>query len=140
MELSFLDRTLTELDHVRLTHLLYRNDGGALPAAQAAAIADLLDGALVVPSRRVAPDVVTMYTRVVLRDVDSGAESTVTLTYPADAEPAEGFVSVLSPIGWSLLGLPVDSQAQWSTPDGGHRTAEIRAILFQPEASGDYTL
>ena len=32
MELSFLDRTLTELDHVRLTHLLYRNNGSALPA------------------------------------------------------------------------------------------------------------
>ena len=60
-----------------------------------------------------------MYTRVVLRDADSGAESTVTLTYPADAEPAEGFVSVLSPLGWSLLGLPVGAEAQWSTPDGG---------------------
>jgi regulator of nucleoside diphosphate kinase len=140
MDLSFLDRTLTELDHVRLTHLLYRNDGSALPAPQAAAFADLLDGALVVPSRRVAADVVTMYSRVVLRDPDSGAESTVTLTYPADAEPAEGFVSVLSPIGWSVLGLPVGAKAQWSTPDGGRRAAEIRAILFQPEASGDYTM
>jgi regulator of nucleoside diphosphate kinase len=140
MDLSFLDRTLTELDHVRLTHLLYRHEGAALPAPQAAAFADLLDGALVVPSRRVAPDVVTMYTRVVLRDAESGAERTVTLTYPADAEPAEGFVSVLSPLGWSLLGLPVGAEAQWSTPDGGRRAAEIRAILFQPEASGDYTI
>ena len=139
MELSFLDRTLTELDHVRLTHLLYRQEGSALPAAQASAFADLLDGALVVPGPRVAPDVVTMYTRVVLRDLESGAESTVTLTYPSDAEPAEGFVSVLSPLGWSVLGLPVGAEAQWSTPDGGRRAAEIRAILFQPEASGDYT-
>ena len=58
---------------------------------------------------------------------------------PADAEPLAGFVSVLSPIGSALLGLRVGSVARWASPTGDEMAAEILAILFQPEASGDYT-
>ena len=63
----------------------------------------------------------------------------LTLCYPDDAEPAQGFISVLSPVGASLLGLRVGAQAQWHTPQGEPRSAQVRAILFQPEATGDYT-
>jgi len=88
----------------------------------------------------VPPDVVTMYSQVLLLDRASGERNKVTLCYPADAEPAEGFVSVLSPLGWSLLGLRAGQVARWSTPSGGERAAEVLAILFQPEASGDYSM
>jgi regulator of nucleoside diphosphate kinase len=47
-------------------------------------------------------------------------------------------VSVLSPVGSALLGLRVGSIARWSTPAGDEKAAEILAILFQPESSGDY--
>lgn len=129
-----LDRTLTELDHVRLVRMLQRL------AAAPAPMGELLDLAHVVPSRAVEPDVVTMYSQVQLIDAASGARSTLTLCYPHDAEPAAGFVSVLSPVGRALLGLRVGDVAQWATPDGGMQSAEIVALLFQPEASGDYTL
>jgi regulator of nucleoside diphosphate kinase len=59
--------------------------------------------------------------------------------YPEDARPSDGFVSVLSPAGSSLLGLRVGDLARWRTPTGDEGTAEVVAILFQPEASGDYT-
>ena len=82
-----------------------------------------------------------MYLRVVLRDVNSGTESTVTCDLSGRRRAGRGIrTRVLWPMGWSVLGLPVGAQAQWSTPDGGRRAAEIRAILFQPEASGDYTI
>jgi regulator of nucleoside diphosphate kinase len=80
-----------------------------------------------------------MYTQVLLLDHASGERSKVTLCYPADAEPADGFISVLSPLGWSLLGRCVGQVARWSIPSGGERAAEVLAILFQPEASGDYS-
>ncbi len=128
-----LERTLTELDHVRITRLLQRQQ------ADLACIDDLLDQADVVPSRAVDPDVVTMYSQVQLRDMAAGTRSTFTLCYPADAEPAAGLVSVLSPMGRALLGLRVGDRAQWATPDGALRAAEVCALLFQPEASGDYT-
>lgn len=140
MELLALERTLTELDHVRLLNLSRRDtrvDGSPAPRP---AIRDLLDACAIVPSRQAPPDVVTRYSQVVLRDLETDERSTLTLCYPADAEPASGFISVLSPVGTGVLGMRVGSVARWFTPAGEPRAAEIVAILFQPEGSGDYTL
>lgn len=139
MEVLALERTLTELDHVRLTKLVHRDrrDGSSSPAPH---IEDDLDAAAIVPSRQVSPDVVTMYSQLLLLDLATGQRNKLTLCYPADAEPGAGFVSVLSPVGWSLLGRCVGSTACWRTPAGDEKAAEILALLFQPEASGDYSL
>ena len=129
-------RTLTELDHVRLAALLRR----AAPAApKAPALVDLLDSADLVPSRQVDPDVVTMYSRVQIADAADGRRHELTLCYPGDAEPEAGFVSVLSPIGAALLGSRVGETVRWLTPTGSERAAEVVAVSFQPEASGDFT-
>lgn len=140
MKDSTTDRTLTELDSVRLKSLIQRHRRGGVAPAQMDAIEDMLDEASIVPSTQVSPDVVTMYSRVLLLDAHTGQRSTLTLCYPPDAEPERGFVSALSPVGWSLLGLRVGEVARWSTPAGAQKQAEIVAILFQPEASGDYTM
>ena len=140
MEVLPLERTLTELDHVRLLNLLRRDARGDGLPAKPQAIEDVLDASALVPSREVTPDVVTMYSQVLLQDIRTGQRDSLTLCYPADAEPAMGFVSVLSPVGSALLGLRVGSMAQWSTPGGDQRGAKILAILFQPESSGDYSM
>jgi len=139
VEALALERTLTELDHVRLSNLLRRDRRGDRASMPPIEIEDLLDGCAVVTSRQVRPDVVTMYSQVLLQDIDTGLRSKLTLCYPADAEPAAGFVSVLSPVGSSLLGLPIGAVARWRTPAGDERGAQIIGIPFQPEASGDYT-
>lgn len=140
MEVLALERTLTELDHVRLLNLARRHTRVDGSPALRSAIDDVLDSCEIVPSRQAPRDVVTMYSQAVLADLQSGARSTVTVCYPADAQPAAGFVSVLSPLGISLLGMRVGNVARWLTPVGEERAAEIVAILFQPEDSGDYTL
>jgi regulator of nucleoside diphosphate kinase len=137
MNVQARERVLTELDHVRLAMLSGRGSRDRLPNSPG--IDAVLDEACVVPSRSVAPDVVTMYSQVVLRFVGDGVARKLTLCYPGDAEPQFGFVSVLSPIGLSLLGQQVGAMVRWQSPDGGERMAELDAILFQPEASGDYT-
>jgi regulator of nucleoside diphosphate kinase len=81
-----------------------------------------------------------MYSQVELQDLPTGLRSKLALCYPADAEPAAGFVSVLSTVGASLIGLRVGNVARWSTPAGEERAAEILAMLFQPEASGDFAM
>jgi regulator of nucleoside diphosphate kinase len=128
---SLNERTLTELDFVRLDRL--RRQGAAWH------VDELLDMASVVPSREVPPDVVTMYSQVLVLEDGHAERRRLTLCYPDDAEPAEGFISVLSPVGLALLGLPVGSVARWHAPDGTPHRAEVLALLFQPEASGDYT-
>jgi len=131
------ERVLTELDHVRLAMLSNRGLRARLP--NSLGIDALLDDARVVPSRRVASDIVTMYSQVLLRFADDGSKRKLTLCYPQDAEPRFGFVSVLSPIGMSLLGQPVGAMVCWRSPDGSERAGHVDAVLYQPEASGDYT-
>ena len=81
-----------------------------------------------------------MYSQVLLEDCASGRRYRLTLCYPSDAEPSAGFVSVMSPVGASLLGLHVGAIARWVTPSGDQGAAKVTALLFQPEASGDFTL
>ncbi|WOB06040.1 GreA/GreB family elongation factor [Piscinibacter gummiphilus] len=126
------ERTLTELDHIRLARL-------TLPSGDEGLIDELLDSAELVSSRAVSPDVVTMYSQVELADLATGHRQRLTVCYPHDAEPSAGFVSVLSPVGASLIGRRVGSIARWQTPHGDEGAAEVVALLFQPEASGDYT-
>jgi regulator of nucleoside diphosphate kinase len=127
--------TLTELDHVRLEALLRRAAGDL----RASPLAELLEAADLVPSREVDPDVVTMYSRVLVADEPDGTRRTLVPVYPQDADPEGGAVSALSPMGAALLGRSVGETVSWSGPDGARRTARIVAILFQPEASGDFT-
>lgn len=140
MEVLALERTLTELDHVRLLNLVRRDRRGDGSPTPRETIEHVLDACAIVPSRQIPPDAVTMYSQVMLQDLVTGVRSKLTLCYPADAEPAAGFVSVMSPVGASLLGQTVGSMARWSTPAGDQRAAEVLAILFQPEASGDYAM
>ncbi|MGV3570028.1 MAG: GreA/GreB family elongation factor [Ramlibacter sp.] len=133
--LTPVERTLTQIDHVRLTRLVGR--AGALPGAEA--MRQLLECSDLVASPAVPPTVVTMYTQALLEDPAGGEPYKLTLCYPDHAEPAQGFVSVLSPVGAALLGLRVGAVARWCTPGGHAGAARILSILFQPEASGDYT-
>lgn len=125
------ERTLTELDFVRLNKLT----GNHPPPA----LADLLDLAEVLPAREVPADIVTMYAQVEIEDLPTQQRQKLVVCYPGDAEPGAGFISVLSPVGMGLLGLKAGEIARWHTPDGAEVAARVVAILFQPEASGDYT-
>lgn len=131
-------RVITELDHVRIYNLLKRQYGSAT-APQAEELGDVIDNADLVRAQEIAPDIVTMYTKLRVADGAGDAERSITLCYPPDADAAKGMISVLSPIGTALLGLRVGEVARWHGADGKESSVEVRAIEFQPEASGDYT-
>lgn len=129
------ERTLTEIDHIRLTRLasLRTTHGSDDP------LDDLLSSSELVASPSVPADVVTMYSQILVVDEASGARMKIALCYPADADPAAGFISVLAPLGTALLGLRVGDVAHWSGPGGEPHASRILDMLFQPEATGDYT-
>lgn len=124
------ERLLTEIDFARLSNLR----GGQFPPE----LVDTLESLDLVPSREIPPHIVTMYSQVVVEDLKSLKRQELTLCYPDDTAPHLGFISVLSPVGASLLGQRVGAIARWHTPNGDACAAEIVALLFQPEASGDY--
>ena len=127
---NFGERKLTELDFTRLMKF---TAAGALPQ-----LGDLLDEADVVPARAIPQDVVTMYAQFVIRDLKMQRRRTVVVCYPEDADPAQGYISVLSPAGMGLIGLPVGAIARWVGAGGEESVVQIEGILFQPEATGDY--
>lgn len=127
----FPERVLTELDHARLNKL------GLAQLPQD--LADELQAVDLVSSQEIAPDVVTMNSELELVLPGQARRQRLTLCYPRDAQPSAGRISVLSPIGMALLGRRVGDTISWSMPNGEACQAELAALLFQPEASGDYT-
>ncbi len=99
---------------------------------------ELSRGVLVAPTD-VPPDVVTMNSRVDLVDLDTGEEMVCTLVFPNEADVAQSKISVLAPIGTAMLGYRVGDTFEWKVPDGIRRL-QIKGVLYQPEAAGDYNL
>ena len=87
----------------------------------------------------ISSNVITMNSRVRLRDVVNKRETEITITYPQEAEPKERRVSVFSEIGLALLGRRATDVVSWKIP-GGVGLFEITEITYQPEAAGDYHL
>lgn len=132
---------LTEQDLNRLRHLivdLTRTARGAQAGIEA--LEEILDLGRIVPVEEIPHDVVTMNSEVVFEEIDSGDQRTVTLAYPDEADPADGRVSVLSPVGIALLGLAVGAETELTLPRGRTARIRIRGIRYQPEASGEYSL
>ncbi len=84
-------------------------------------------------------DVITMNSKVLLRDIDYGDEMTYTLVYPDDADLSQDKISVLAPIGTAILGYRTGDQVEWEVPNGVVRL-RVEKLLYQPEAAGDFDL
>jgi len=98
-----------------------------------------LDRAVVVPSKKVPADVVTMNTQMRVTDLDSNKEMSFQLVFPSEADFERGKVSILAPIGTALIGYRVGDTVEWKVPSGTRRL-HIDEITYQPEAAGDYLL
>ena len=99
---------------------------------------ELSRGKVVAP-KEVPPDVVTMNSRVRLVDLDTHEEMVYTLVFPQEADITQSKISVLAPIGTAMLGYRVGDTFTWQVPDGVRRL-QVKQVLYQPEASGDYHL
>ena len=98
-----------------------------------------LDRAKVVKPKKVPSDVITMNSTVTVVDLDTGKEEVYTLVFPEDANAGQGKISVLAPIGTAMLGYEVGDTFEWEVP-AGKRRLQVKSILYQPEAAGDYHL
>lgn len=115
-----------------------RKRGGQVPAGL-----DQLEEELArcaeVKQETVPKDVVTMNSKVTLKDLTSGKDVTCTLVFPDEADSAQGKVSVLAPLGMAILGYRVGDKISWQMPSGV-RELQIETVHYQPEAAGDYQL
>mgnify|MGYP001945304523 CR=1 FL=1 len=76
-----------------------------------------LERARVVEDKAV-PETVVRMGSTLTYTADDGAPSTVTLVYPGEADIAEGKVSVTTPVGTALIGLPLGQSIDWTARNG----------------------
>ena len=97
----------------------------ALEAAAAAALADLLVEARLVPHEELPPDRVAMNSKVTYREDPGGVRRSVVLVHPIEADAGFGRISVLSPIGLALLGRTAGSVVTVDVPAAKVLTVRI---------------
>jgi regulator of nucleoside diphosphate kinase len=81
------------------------------------ALADVVMEARLVPHHELPVNRVAMNSRVTYRDA-TGAERSVFIVHPREADPSVARISVLSPIGRALLGRKRGSTIEASLPGG----------------------
>jgi len=131
---------ITDFDKKRLEELIrVAEDFGNRERKDLALLARELVEAEIVTSKEIPEDVVTMNSKVILLDVDSGELMNLVLVFPQDADADLGMISILAPVGTAILGYSKGSTVEWPVPSGIRRL-RIEEILYQPEAAGDYHL
>lgn len=94
-----------------------------------------LERAEILDPRKMPPDVITMNSKVVLTELDTGDPLVLKLVYPDDSTSDEENVSVLAPVGTAMIGYRVGDVFEWDTP-GGKSKLRVDKILYQPESHG----
>ena len=129
---------ITRLDFERLSSVIERAS-----SRFDTEIVELLDrqlsSALIVDSREIPPDLVTMNSRVRYRRTLGGSPREVAVVYPPDAAPDRARVSVLSPIGVSLIGRRA-GRVTGELDRLPSMRLHIDQVSYQPEASGHFDL
>ena len=87
-----------------------------------------LERARVVDDSNIPGDIVRMGSTVLYR-TDAGQEQRVTLVYPVDADIAQGRISVLTPVGTSLIGLRVGQSITWR--DRAHKRHMLTVLAVE---------
>jgi regulator of nucleoside diphosphate kinase len=116
-------RTLTQTDYADLARLLV----GPGNRAAAQHFKSLIDGCAVVAPDECAPDVIRMHSQALLTS-GSQQPAWMTLCYPDEADSARGHLSVLSPLGSSLLGRRAGDRITWRAFGRVYR-AEVTHVL-----------
>lgn len=127
---------LTEKDYQRLLVLIQEQRATGTTAANIAHLGEELKRALRVPSEEIPSDVITMNSRVRLKELKSGNEMEITLVYPKEADIQSRKISILAPVGTAILGCKENDVVEWPGP-AGTVSYKVEKVIYQPEAAGD---
>jgi regulator of nucleoside diphosphate kinase len=131
--------TEADLDRLRTLIAVMKHPGHDQVREDLDRLEEELDRAEIVTPQSLPHDVITMRSRVRLRDVVSGQEMVYSLVFPNEADLRQGKISVLAPIGTALLGCQAGEIIEWDVPAGLKRF-KVEEVLYQPEGAGDYHL
>ena len=126
---------ITEADYVRLQRFV--DSSRVFRQRDAKHLDDLeqeLERAAIMKAGEVPSDVVTMNSRVKVKDLNSGRVTTYQIVFPGEADIAKNKISVLAPLGKGMLGYRAGTTVEWQVPSGMRRF-RILGVEYQPEAA-----
>lgn len=132
---------ITRYDLERLQELIQvmRTFGRDEWLPNAEVLETVLASARITNPREVPPDVVTMNSKVEIRNRDLRTDRILTLVFPKDAEASPDSISILNPVGMAMFGRRVGDL--FSVIEDERETKyRVLRILYQPEAAGDFSL
>lgn len=131
---------VNRLDYVRIQKQISEaRQNKTIDAAEAEKLIQELNSATVLDPHEIPGDVITMNSVVRISFVDSGKQQEFKIVYPHESNFRQKKVSIFSPIATALIGFRVGDIIEWMVP-AGLTKIRIDEILYQPEASGDFTL
>ena len=123
---------VTRLDAIRLRALQHRQTDASLrDQDNLRSLLAEIERANVAEPDAMPPDVISMGSRIWVRDLVTGARSEYTLVFPAEANVAARRLSVLAPLGTALLGCRQGDEVVWEMPGGVRR---LRVELVGPDS------
>ena len=130
---------ITTSDYHRLSGLIEisRERNGDADREYLDQLEEELGRAELVSPKEIPADVITMRSKVSLKDLKSGKTVMYSLVFPSEANSNEGHISVLAPIGTALLGNRSGDVVESRVP-AGVRRLKVKEVLYQPEAAGNY--
>jgi regulator of nucleoside diphosphate kinase len=131
---------VNRLDFVRIQKQISEaRQNKTIDASEAEKLLQELNSATVLDPHEIPGDVITMNSVVRISFVDSGIQQEFKIVYPHESNFREKKVSIFSPIATALIGFRVGDIIEWMVP-AGLTKIRINEIVYQPEASGDFTL
>ena len=131
---------ITSTDMERLESLLdFVRPTNEIDLANLERLEEELCRANIVEPEDIPPNVVTINSKVWLREIDSDHEITFILVFPLEANLSEHKISILAPIGSAVIGRQTGDIIKWKST-GGIKRARIRKMLCRSEISGEFRL
>ena len=130
---------ITDYDLERLRELLRAVKRSGTQKEALIKLGKELERARVISSGNVPADLITMNSKVRIKNVDTNEEMVFQIVFPSDANLDDCRISILAPVGTALIGYKIGDTVRWQVP-AGIRKLQIEEILYQPEAAGDIYL
>ncbi|HDZ45740.1 hypothetical protein LCGC14_0098570 [marine sediment metagenome] len=127
---------INRLDAERLQRLI--DDASEKDQAVADMLENELSRGVVVDPQEIPENVVSMNSQVQFTDLTRDKQMIRTLVYPHALSSTEDGLSVMAPIGASLIGLKVGDIIDWPLPNNSQTLLRIDAVLWQPEREGQF--
>lgn len=127
---------INRLDAERLQRLI--DDASEKDQAVADMLENELSRGVVVDPQEIPENVVSMNSQIQFTDLTRNKQMIRTLVYPHALSSTEDGLSVMAPIGASLIGLKEGDIIDWPLPNNSQTLLRIDAVLWQPEREGQF--